>query len=301
MEFKYTVSKGEVCINRCIGEGGKVEIPEVLDNIPVCAVGNYAFSNSLGKDEKVNAVCKERLKEVVLPKTLKKIGNYAFYGCRNLKKLLLHQGVEEIGGGAFTGCRSLNNIRIIMDKKGGFCFKNVITELNHEVEVTLILEDKKSKLLFPEYYEEAVENTPAKLLETCFHGSGYRYRQCFSDGEFRFLEYDKLFIDAIAWESEELCIRLALNRMIYPVELSAKYQEMYAEYIGAHCLAAGQLLILEEQMEPLIFIGTMNVWQEKDLRELIFGAGELGHMEMVSYLMDYKHVHYGKQQKRFEL
>ena len=39
--------------------------------------------------------------------------------------------------------------------------------------------EERAKLIFPEHYEEAVENTPARIVETHYHGSGGDYRQCF--------------------------------------------------------------------------------------------------------------------------
>ena len=40
-----------------------------------------------------------------------------------------------------------------------------------------------ARLVFPEHYEEAVENTPARILFTQHHGSGNNYRQCFYNKE----------------------------------------------------------------------------------------------------------------------
>lgn len=50
--------------------------------------------------------------EVVLPKSLKEIGDYAFYDCKNLVSVNIPAGVTSIGNGAFHGCTSLTSITI---------------------------------------------------------------------------------------------------------------------------------------------------------------------------------------------
>ena len=50
--------------------------------------------------------------EVVLPKSLKEIGDYAFYICYNLVSVNIPVGVTSIGKSAFDGCRSLTSVHI---------------------------------------------------------------------------------------------------------------------------------------------------------------------------------------------
>ena len=47
-----------------------------------------------------------------LPKSIKKIGDYAFLGCTKLKDIVLPDEVEFIGEGAFMHCASVENIAI---------------------------------------------------------------------------------------------------------------------------------------------------------------------------------------------
>ena len=50
--------------------------------------------------------------EVVLPKSLKEIGDYAFYNCYNLVSVNIPDSVTSIGEYAFDGCTSLTSITI---------------------------------------------------------------------------------------------------------------------------------------------------------------------------------------------
>lgn len=60
-----------------------------------------------------------------------------------------------------------------------------------------------ARLMFPEFYEEGVENTPARILETHVHGSGILYRNCFQGRKIDFYQYDNAFPHAMAQESGE--------------------------------------------------------------------------------------------------
>jgi hypothetical protein len=54
----------------------------------------------------------ENLTSVELPKELKVIGEYAFYGCKGLTSIVIPDSVTEIGQGAFMCCDSLKTITL---------------------------------------------------------------------------------------------------------------------------------------------------------------------------------------------
>ena len=123
-KFTYKlVSEGEAEITGYRGMETRVVIPEVLNELSVVGIGDYAFS---GKSQ-ITAVeipdsvqyilssafrgC-EDLEYVKMPPSLQKIGSHAFYDCKSLKYLDMPDGVKEIGAYAFYGCISLRNIDI---------------------------------------------------------------------------------------------------------------------------------------------------------------------------------------------
>lgn len=55
---------------------------------------------------------REKMLEIALPKTLQKIGFFAFGNCRALEKVRLLEGLQFIGDSAFSGCTRLENIFI---------------------------------------------------------------------------------------------------------------------------------------------------------------------------------------------
>ena len=48
--------------------------------------------------------CNATFKKVILPSSVKQIGDYAFYGCANLQEVVLPEGLTTIGASAFDSC-----------------------------------------------------------------------------------------------------------------------------------------------------------------------------------------------------
>ena len=301
MEFEYDVKENEICLKRCYGTEERIEVPAQIEGMPVTVLAPYIFSQARREPDQKAAICGNQVKEIVLPDTVREIGNYAFYGCYYLEALTLSHRTHDIAGGAFTGCRHLKNLTFRMEQAEGYCMKDVLSEVHHEMKVKLVYPNAVCTLLFPEYYEEAVENTPARQLETQFHGSGYSYRQCFQDGVFQFGEYDRLFQEAQNLESEDFCIELAVTRLMEKARLSQDAEGVYQSYLMEHRMSAAGWCIEFEQNETLEFLTGFIDWQEGELSDLIEEANAKGRLEIQSVLMDYKHQHFGKKKKTFDL
>ena len=110
-------------------------------------------------------------------------------------------------------------------------------------------EEYEARLIFPEYFEDSVENTPARIVCIETHGCGHRYRYCFAGRVFQYRGYDELFPHVQVQEKEELVTELALGRLLYPKELSEKFREQYQTYIREHWEMAGRLLIQADNMK----------------------------------------------------
>ncbi len=72
-------------------------IPSQYNNLPVTIISNSAFKQT-------------NITSVLIPSSVKKIGNSAFEECLNLKSVVVLDGVEEIGFSAFSDCSSLMNV-----------------------------------------------------------------------------------------------------------------------------------------------------------------------------------------------
>lgn len=303
MELDYLIKDGEVTVTRCYGKEARVALPGRIEGCPVTRLEAYIFSDGRKERDRAHAICGEQLLEVCIPSSVREIGNYAFYGCRKLEKLTLYHETSDIAGGAFTGCHRLSHLDVHMEHAWGYCLKDLVSELHHELSVTLYYEDgpeKTARLLFPEYYEEAVENTPARILETHFHGSGYAYRQIFRDGKIVYPEYDRLFFEAQNLECEDFCIELCLLRLMHPRELSEEAWGCYRSWLMEHRMSAASWCIEFEQEERLEYLAGFAEWTGEELGILIAAANQKGRISMQSFLMDYKHQFSRNRKKTFE-
>ena len=84
------------------GRDRTVEIPEEVDGKPVTAIeGNFSVYYSTA------GTSYTPVREVVLPDTITKIGEYSFATCTKLEKIRMSKNLTQIGNGAFMHCSSL--------------------------------------------------------------------------------------------------------------------------------------------------------------------------------------------------
>lgn len=183
IEFGFDVENNEACIRTVsIRKEGLKEIiiPEsVQDNgsiYPVTGIRGRKFLKTFDKREKVtdkrkknygeyvtvgtyqnyieyNVLDKwdnEQIEKVVLPKTLKKIGDYTFKRFEKMSKINIPEGVESIGEEAFYGCKSLKSITIPSTVKeiGKYCFYST-------PEMVIKVKNKPGSVMFGDYSVES--------------------------------------------------------------------------------------------------------------------------------------------------
>lgn len=246
------------------------------------------------------------VQEVVFPDTVKEIGNYIFYGCKELRKLEFSDALMNIGSGAFTGCGKLNHLNVHMNQGEKSCVKEILGDLWQRIDVTFQYhtdEDMETaKLVFPEHYEEAVENTPARILFTQHHGTGNNYRQCFYNKEMDYRKYDELFAIAKAQDGVEVLADMVFGRLMYPRELNEMHKVVYGKYLQEHLAEITPILSKQEQMERLKYLTNGGFWTEEALDAAVEAAQENDKVEILSFLMDIRHELFPKKKrKRFEL
>ena len=96
----YRIEDGKrVIITGYEGNAARVEIPAYIDGLPVVEVETFTGEN--GRNITV--------KEVILPDSVTRIWNYAFYQCVSLQKINLEK-VNYVGEYAFAYCSRLENV-----------------------------------------------------------------------------------------------------------------------------------------------------------------------------------------------
>jgi hypothetical protein len=177
----------------------------------------------------------------------------------------------------------------------------ILYDFQYEVEVELYYKDGRvAYLTFPEYYEESVENTPGRIIEIVFHGSGYKYRQCIRNRQMNYEKYDTLFSYAIAQEFTPTCIRIALNRLRSPIGLKEDIKERYLNYLRDESKEVAKMLCKEDQMELLSILTESGYFTEELLLEFQEKTSAAGRAEMTSYLLNYRLEHFKPKKKTFD-
>lgn len=306
----------EIRILECRSLDSLAVVPEEAAGLPVTELAPYVFSghedyNAAPRGEtfwwpqeensqELPVLSGNRLEELHLPSSLKKVGAYAFYNCENIKKMELYSTTLDWGAGVFTGCIGVEELTIHVDENWKSCMKEILAELRQTLSV-VYLGAQEARLIFSEFFEEAVENTPARILVTNTHGCGQKYRNAFVNTQFQFLEYDSLFPHVKVQESEDLVCRLALGRMQYPYHLSEKYRQMYQEYLEEHSLAAAYGAVRKQDMEQLQWLMEHITYQGEQIAQVTQAASRQGNESATSYLMDQQRAKGNVRRKRFQL
>lgn len=289
---KYARQKGGIRLEKCSVCSGQVTIPEQIEGELVRWAAPYAFSGT-------------KITSVILPRHMEQIGNYVFYRCFQLKNLSFSDSLIDVGAGAFTGC-AIRQIEVRFHQGEKSVLKFIADEIRYALTVTMQYYRaggmvETAKLIFPEHYEEAVENTPARIVETHYHGSGGDYRQCFYDKELNYSEYDKLFPRAVAEETTKTTAEMASLRLRYPYKLSAGAMAEYEAYVREHLTAASSIYIDREEADMLCFFGKRGFWTQDTLESAIEEAAAKEKTEMLSVLMEQRHRYFPKKKKVFDL
>lgn len=328
--FLYQVKDETIRILGCRSYGGVVEIPEIIDGKAVTELAPYAFSEGWGRREMLAAagevlladsdgqphpadeapltdlppiVCCGHLKEIILPSTVKKIGNYAFYNCYELQALRCSSTIMDVGCGLFTGCTGVKHLEIHVEKGFRSCFQELISELRQELYVNYYEESDqiRAKLVFPEMYEESVENTPARIIMREMHGCGHRYRYCFDQTVFQFHRYDALFPHIKVQEPERVVTALVTGRLRYPFDLLDQYRVMYEAYLGKHLTGAGAAALESKDTELFCWLSEQYADTREKLDGLIELTNQAGGTDILGYLMDLRHRRFPANKRTFLL
>ena len=321
MKIYYREKSGGIEILRCFGMEGRVEIPGMIEDKLVISAAPYAFSSHMDEKEELknaslwevsdglgfsreeHVLAGNDVEEIVFPHALKEIGRYIFYGCGNLRKLDFSDSLMQIGCGAFTGCHALEKLTVHMrqGKKSGV--KEMLGEMWQSIDVNFLYEyeedgieksdimhrrenKSEARLVFPEHYDEAVENTPARILYTEYHGSGSNYRQCFYDKELNYQEYDRLFEMAVAMDKLEVLVDMSFGRLEFPYELTGKARENYREYIRKNLGDIAEYLVKQEDMHRLEVISSQKLWTLEGIDSALDCASKRKETEVSAFLMN---------------
>lgn len=266
------------------------------------------------------------LERLSLPPGLEEIGGYVFYNCRALRALELPEGVRKIGAYAFYNCRQMERVNIplaavelntglflncdrLREISFGQCrhISDLISVLNHELWLTIDFPQEgggtaRARLILPDFQYEYIEDTPARQFHQVNYGTGHIFRQCVGNSEIDFRRYDEIFYLTRREDAAATVLLLAMGRLEYPYKLEARAREAYLDYIRGHLAWAAGWFLERGEPEKLRLFAEWGLLTEESLPEVLEKAQAAGNTEAVSFLMDYRHRHFGgKRKKTFEL
>ena len=312
MRFAYEIKNGCAVVRRCYDFGNEAEIPSEIDGHPVTELGAYAFSAHMDREqfwhelgnrtvkiwnpetgeqevsepdaETVPGLQGMQVETVRLPEGLRKIGAYAFYNCNALSELHFHSSLKDLGAGLFTGCHHLRRLNVTLDETETSCLKEILIEVPEKMAVT-VEGQLRAKLLFPEFFEESVENTPARILMTHMHGSGMNFRNSFYMKKLDFRAYDACYYMAKAEEDFDTVLEMTLNRLQYPVGLSEDRREDYESWLNGHLVQAFEKAVEHRDLDMLMWLTEHGEPDDGLLSQTAIAASD-GFPEGVAYLQD---------------
>lgn len=312
MRFAYEIKNGCAVVRRCYDFGNEAEIPSEIDGHSVTELGAYAFSAHMDREqfwhelgnrtvkiwnpetgeqevsepdaETVPGLQGMQVETVRLPEGLRKIGAYAFYNCNALSELHFHSSLKDLGAGLFTGCHHLRRLNVTLDETETSCLKEILIEVPEKMAVT-VEGQLRAKLLFPEFFEESVENTPARILMTHMHGSGMNFRNSFYMKKLDFRAYDACYYMAKAEEDFDTVLEITLNRLQYPVGLSEDRREDYESWLNGHLVQAFEKAVEHRDLDMLMWLTEHGKPDDGLLSQTAIAASD-GFPEGVAYLQD---------------
>lgn len=255
-------------IYRIYGDSASVRVPECVEGLKVVSLAAYCFARNarledenmhiteakeqseLGKYTAERELGGDEVTRIYLPGTIEKIGSYCFYNCRKLERLSLGGRVYSIGSDAFLNCSNLHYIdtAVACDEKSGI--RNILDQVKWDVQVFYSAFDKEKRtgIFYPDYAEVYDEIGPAHIFGIDIQGEGFRMRKSFKDERVDLVMYDSAFEKACVEENENTMLKIVMNRLIYPVQLSAQSRSQYGKYMKDHIETAIELLIEEREL-----------------------------------------------------
>lgn len=344
MEYVEYIDKNEyVILYRMYGSGAIAEIPASVAGRPVRMLADHLFAEEPsvlypghqilraefngtqyveapendpaaggfdGKGQET-ALAGSSLEIIRIPEGVEGIGNYAFYGCFRLREVSFPSTMTRIGYGMFNGCRQVCRLHFAQDPADSnslnpSVMKEVLDAVTNQIEAIVTLGGAEQwRLTFPDYYEEGKENTPARIIEIIYHGTGYQYRNCFLHRQIQFEKYDEVFPFAAAQESASVCISIIRSRLRGGPEPKEEWKDRYIDYLRIEKDLLIDTILTDTEFDPvceLEMLERADYFTSDIIDEFIRRASDRKRADAVSFLMDVKHRRYApKRRSKYEL
>lgn len=235
MELICREESGGIVIERVRTGEKRAVVPEELFGLPVRALGPRAFAPHRGEE----APDHRRIRSIILPSTLERVGDYAFYNCAGLELLSLTGRTRSWGASCLMNCRSLRRLELEALDEGAAPLFYFASELSGELDASVRYPDGgELRLIFPEYIESYENNDPAHHFDFHLYGPGFPYHNAFRGKRLDLGLFDGAWGEMLRREYEPACaMHLAFYRLRYPRGLASKAEADYQKYLDNCCAA----------------------------------------------------------------
>ena len=312
--WRLTVRREEtgVTILRALTCDENAALPDEIFGLPVTSLSDRALAHGAkpAEGEEVTVLGgaegadwdNRNITALTLPRGLQSVGDYAFMNLRRMETLRFFDGVRTFGSASFMNCRLFSRVELtrISHEQG----PALAAILPQELDVTIHNVDGSTlRLIFPEYFENYTENSPAHHFELKIVGGGYAYHGVFRTKQLAVSDYDALWRGYLAGEhEEESALRLAFFRLRWPVELSDRAREQYASWLRLHLREALRFALHERDARGLRLLLELGVPDADVLEFALADARALRFTEATALLLEQRRGQAGAgRRKKFEL
>lgn len=227
-QFEYTAGEDGVMITGFAENASIAVVPESIDGVAVTAIGKKAF------------LSRKLLRKIILPRTIKEIGDWAFAYCDGLEGVTLPSGDIRFGRSVFLECTGLQKIEI--EGKEDFVAPLLAAAVNTGAYYLLDTAEAGSG--------EWIAKWDSRMIAVLNASDQEGYSKQVLCGE---EDYGSTDLEAYKSGSRKRKLRMALLRLLYPKGLSAENEEKLKSYVFTHTKGCASEesweIILEEHGE----------------------------------------------------
>ena len=194
-------------------------VPGQLEGRTVRAIGAHAFEH------------RKELRSAFLPESVKTLRSFAFYGCMNLASIELFNTTDDYYDGVIRQCPSLYLITVHCTVQDNYIIaREMLRDVDGTLSFRLLTGEGEIRLTFPEYVNEAKEDTMARAIHFSIEGAGMAYRECVGRRQLDLSAYDQL-LGRLTDYDFDVASRIALGRLTCPVRLTKRSEKGYEDFL----------------------------------------------------------------------
>lgn len=297
--FEWEETGEGVRLLRVYARSGEIRLPQEIEGRPIVELGAYCFAraNRVPQDAKCSAkreeleelreIAGERLETLILPESVRVIGNCCFYNCKELRAITIGSKIHAVNSDAFLNCRNLQLIRVDGDIEQKSGARLCLNQISHTIAVRFE-QGEITELIYPEYSESYEEIGPAHIFSMNIQGIGFRLRKCFKEDVVDLMQYDEAFLNATEKgdESKEMLARWCEKRLVYTKGLSKNARKRYETYLKEQIDIMLDIWIKRQEEEPFRKLCERGIFERETIQQAIRQASDAGWVQGVAAWME---------------